>query len=169
MPERVQSEGVYIYNNTYFIKSGSDPLFEINGEGVRIWNNAFLVEEGGRLARKVNFGWEGGQAVDMRGNVYSGAVSPNLIRFDTHPVVAELAVEGRSGNASHRPVEYALDNQAVEGLGAGIEVEHPVFPLAGEGIFGHVDPVPVVDFFDNIIREQQKPIGAGYRPAEVLR
>ncbi len=163
VPKRMQSEDVYIYNNTYFIKSGSDPLFEINGEGVRVWNNVFLVEEGGRLARKVNVGWERGKAIDMQGNVYSGAISPNLVRLDAHPVVARVAVEGRSENVEQRPLDYALDEKAIEGLGAGIEIDHPVFPLAGQGVFGHVDPVPVVDFFDNIVRDQSKPVGAGYK------
>ena len=167
VPNRVQSEDVYIYNNTYFIKSGSDPLFEINGEGVRVWNNVFVVEEGGRLARKVNVGWERGRAIDMQGNVYSGAVSPNLIRLDAHPTVARLAVEGGSENAEHRPVDYALDEKELEGLDAGVDIDHPVFPLAGQGVFGHVDPIPVVDFFDNIVRDQSKPVGAGYKTGGV--
>ena len=163
VPDRVQSEDVYIYNNTYFVKTGSDPLFEINGEGVRIWNNAFLVEDGGRLARKVNVGWERGDAIDMQGNVYSGAVSPNLIRLDAHPAVTQLNVDGRSENSQQRPGDYALDEMEIREIDAGIVVEHPVFPLAGQGIFGHVDPVPVVDFFDNVVRDQKRPIGAGYK------
>ena len=164
VPKRIQSEDVYIYNNTYLIRSGSDPLFELNGEDVRVWNNAFLVEDGARLARKVNVGWEQGGAIDMRGNLYSGTVSPNLIRLDTSPAVAQLVVEGRSSNQEQRPVDYALDQGAVEKLDAGVTIDHPVFPMAGEGIFGHVDAIPVVDFFDNVVRDQSKPVGAGYKP-----
>ena len=54
--------------------------------------------------------------------------------------------------------------KAIQEIDAGIDIDHPVFPLAGQGIFGHVDAVPVVDFFDNVVRDQSKPIGAGYEP-----
>ena len=163
-PKRVQSQGVYIYNNTYFVTAGTDPFFEINGTDVHVWNNAFLIEEGGRLGKKVNVGWTRGEALDMRGNVYSGNVSPNLVRLDTEPAITELSVDGDSSDGEHRPGDYALDAEEIRSSGAGIDVEHPVFPLAGEGIFGHVDAVPVVDFFDNIVRGQGKPVGAGYAP-----
>ena len=164
VPERIQSRDVYIYNNTYFVRAESDPFFELNAEDVHVWNNAFIVEEGGRLGRKVNVGWLRGRAADIRGNVYSGNVSPNLIRLDARPTIALLEVEGRSGEREHHAAEYALDEQVLVDLDAGVEIEHPAFPLAGEGLFEHVDTVPVVDFFDNVIRGN-RTIGAGYRTA----
>lgn len=162
VPKRVQSRDVFIYNNTYFVRAESDPFFELNAEDVHVWNNAFIVEEGGRLGKKVNVGWLRGHAVDLRGNVYSGNVSPNLIRLDAQPTIAVLEVDGRSGEREHHASEYALDGQAMLALGAGIEIEHPSFPLAGEGLFEHIDAVPVVDFFDNVIGGNRS-IGAGYR------
>lgn len=167
-PERIQSKEVFIYNNTYFVTAGTDPFFELNAEDVHVWNNAFLVEEGGRLGRKVNVGWVIGNAIDMRGNVYSGNVSPNLVRLDTKAAVAALSVDGDSKDSEHRPSEYALDANEIRRADAGIDFEHPVFPLAGEGIFAHIDAVPVVDYFDNIIGDERR-VGAGYERESATR
>jgi hypothetical protein len=161
VPKRVQSEGVYIYNNTYFVTSGSDPFLEFNGRDVHAWNNAFLVESGGRLGRKLNVGWTEGTGLDLRGNVYSGDISPNFIRLDSHPAVGEVRIAGEAGALARRPADYAIDAQDLAGLDAGVVVEHPRFPLAGQGIFGHVDPIPRVDFFDNVIPPDLKVVGAG--------
>ena len=169
VPKRIQSKDVYIYNNTYFITSGSDPFFELNGENVHVWNNVFIVEEGGRLGKKVNVGWTKGEAIDMRGNVYSGQVSPNLIRLDGQPSVASLTVEGNSTDLDHSPSEYAIDAEQIRKVPGGIEIVHPAFPAAGEGLFGHIDAVPVVDYFDNVIRNEDRPVGAGYKATGRVR
>ena len=163
VPERIQSEGVYIYNNTYVVASGTDPLVELNGKDLHVWNNAFLVEEGGRMGRKVNLGWTSGEAVDLRGNVYSGDISPNLILLDAKPTIASLRVTGRAANPEHQPSDYALDPASLRGSDAGVMIEHPRFPLAGEGIFAHVDATPVADFFHNVLGDAKAPIGAGYQ------
>ncbi len=169
VPKRIHSKDVYIYNNTYFVTSGTDPFLEFNGENVHVWNNAFLVEEGGRLGKKVNVGWTRGDAVDVRGNVYSGNVSPNLVRLDEAPAVAKLRIDGDSEDLEHHPLEYALDAREIRSLDAGIEIKHPTFPLAGQSVFGHVDVTPVVDFYDNVIDDDHRPIGAGYRSVDTAR
>ena len=165
----MQSKDVYIYNNTYFITAGSDPFFELNGENVHVWNNVFIVEDGGRLGKKVNVGWIQGDAVDMRGNVYSGQVSPNLIRIDEQPSVVSLTIEGDSKDLDHSPFEYAIDPIELRKVPGGIEIEHPSFPAAGQGILGHIDAVPAVDYFDNLIRNQDRPVGAGYQATGSVR
>ena len=167
VPKRVQSEGVYIYNNTYFVTSGSDPFLEFNGRDLHVWNNVFLVEAGARLGRKLNVGWTEGAAFDLRGNVYSGAISPNFIRLDSHAAVGEVQIAGDSEVLARKPADYAIDPRELAELDAGIVVEHPRFPLAGQGIFGHVDPVPSVDFFDNVIGPDARGVGAGHVAAGV--
>lgn len=170
VPKRIHSKDVYIYNNTYFVTSGTDPFLEFNGENVHVWNNAFLVEEGGRLGKKVNVGWTRGDAVDVRGNVYSGNVSPNLVRLDEAPAVAKLRIDGDSEDLEHHPLEYALDAREIRSLDAGIEIKHPTFPLAGQSVFGHVDVTPVVDFYDNVIDDDDhRPIGAGYSSVDTAQ
>ncbi len=166
VPKRVQSQEVYIYNNTYFISDGTDPFVEFNGEDVHVWNNVFIVEEGGRLGKKVNLGWARGPAIDLQGNVFSGNVSPNLIELDSSPTVMQLQIKGGSALSVHYAQDYALDYGAMAAADAGLRVDHPLFPAAGKGLFGHVDAVPSVDFFDNVILEAGPRVGAGYRMSD---
>lgn len=158
VPKRTPSEGIYIYNNTYVVASSSDPLIELNGRDMHLWNNLFVVKDGGRLGRKVTIGWGGDDdiALDMRGNVFSGAVSPNFIRLDNRPASARIVFNG----VVDKPGTYAID--AGKLAAAGVAVEHPAFPAAGKGIFKHISEFPIQDIFGNSIVKGAASVGAGY-------
>lgn len=156
-PKRIQSESIYIYNNTYLIASKTHPLIELNGRDMHLWNNLFVVDEGGSLGRKVTFGWGGEDGLDMQGNVFSGNISPDFIRADSKPATAKIRFSGAPGS----PETYAVDPAFSKSHNAGIAVEHPSFPAAGKGIFSHVTAVPKVDIFDNSIVSDNTEIGAG--------
>tara|TARA_B110000003_G_scaffold74720_1_gene76261 strand:- start:7681 stop:9372 length:1692 start_codon:yes stop_codon:yes gene_type:complete len=158
-PKRIQSEDIYIYNNTYVIAANSHPLIELNGKDIHLWNNLFVVNEGGSLGRKVTFGWGGGDGLDMQGNVFSGNISPDFIRGDRKPATVKISFVG----VPEDPETYAVDSAFRKSHDVGISVEHPSFPAAGKGIFRHVTVVPKVDIFDNPITSNSAEIGAGRR------
>ena len=157
-PNRVQSQGVYIYNNTYVIASTSNPLIEINGRDTHLWNNLFVVDEGGSLGTKVTLGWRIGKALDMQGNAFSGNVSPNFIRLDSKPVLAAIRFDGDPDKAE----TYALDFTQFETNRARFVINHPPFPASGKGIFSHVTAEPEFDIFYNVIGSGLDIVGAGY-------
>lgn len=156
-PKRIQSEGIYIYNNTYVIAANSHPLIELNGRDMHLWNNLFVVAKGGSLGRKVTFGWGGGEGLDMQGNVFSGNISPDFIRSDSKPVAAKLSFDG----ALEKPDTYAVNPDHIKNQNAGIAIEHPSFPAARKGIFSHIADKPEFDIFDNPIISGNAAIGAG--------
>lgn len=160
VPKRIQSRGVAIYNNTYLIASASDPYVEFNAEQLQVLNNLFVVEEGGRLAKKLNVAWEQGEGLAMRGNAFIGNVSPNFIRLDQQPRVAQLAFNGEPSDAN----SYAIASNWFKSIGAVQAVQHPSFPAAGQGIFSHVSAVPTVDYFGNPLSSVPNLVGAGYQP-----
>lgn len=157
VPKRVLSDGVYIYNNTYIVDKEADPLIEINANNAHVWNNVIAVEKGGRVGRKVTLGWSEGDAVDVRGNVFSGNISPNLKRLDPKGLDLELIIAGDADE----PSSFAVNRKQLQAHDYGIQVEHPVFPEAGKGIFKHVSAVPEHDFFGNPLSEHIV-VGAGH-------
>jgi hypothetical protein len=159
VPKRIQSKGVYIYNNTYVIAPSSDPLVELNGSDTHLWNNLFVVDDGGRLGVKVTVGWQAGKALDMQGNAFSGNVSPNFIRLDSNPVIAAIGFDGELDKLD----TYALDFSQLTTSPAVSVINHPLFPAAGKGIFSHVAAEPEFDIFNNVIGSGSGVIGAGYR------
>lgn len=163
VPKRVLSKDVFIYNNTYVITKGSDPLVELNGEDVHLWNNLFVVEEGARLGRKFNIGWTHGEPVDMQGNVFAGNISPNFIAIDASPLTTALQFDGDPKD----PASFALRD--TDQLDDGIVIQHPEFPAAGKGIFSHISAVPQVDYFGNKLNAEAALIGAGVTPAAIDR
>jgi len=158
VPKRVLSREIFIYNNTYLVASGSDPFIEFNAQDMHLWNNLFVVDAGGRLGKKMNLGWTQGAGLDMQGNAFSGNVSPNFIHFDAHSVITQLQFSGEYKD----PNTFAIGANQSSLLGAGVEISHPKFSAAGEGIFHHVSHVPQVDFFNNNITNKQRLIGAGF-------
>ena len=159
VPQRIQSREVAIYNNTYLISSTSDPYIEFNAEQLRVLNNLFVVEEGGRLAKKINLAWKQGEGLAMRGNVFVGNVSPNFIRLDQKPRVAQLAFNGEPDEAN----SYAVAIDWFKTIGDVQAMEHPTFPKAGKGIFSHISAVPTVDYFGNPLSTVPNLVGAGYQ------
>lgn len=160
VPKRIQSREVAIYNNTYLIASASDPYIEFNAEQLQVLNNLFVVEKGGRLAKKLNVAWEQGEGLAMRGNAFVGNVSPNFIRLDQQPRVAQLAFNGEPSDAN----SYAVAIDWFKSTGAVQAVKHPSFPAAGKGIFSHISAVPKVDYFGNPLSSVPNLVGAGYQP-----
>lgn len=158
-PKRIQSEDIYIYNNTYVIAASSDPLVELNGRDMHLWNNLFVVDDGGRMGAKVTVGWQGGKVLDMQGNVFSGNVSPNFIRLDSNPVIAAIGFDG----PPDKPETYALDSAQFETNRTGVAINHPIFRASGKGIFSHVAAEPEFDIFYNVIGSGLDIVGAGYR------
>lgn len=159
VPKRILSRDIYIYNNTYLIASNTDPFVEVNAVNAHLWNNVFSVEKNGRLGRKVNLGWEEGKAIDLRGNVYAGNISPNLIRLDTKPLVTNLTIQGDVD----KPKSFAINTKQLLGKKYGVQINHPLFPAAGKGIFSHVSEVPTKDFFGNKLMANTLTVGAGYK------
>ncbi|MDB2410387.1 right-handed parallel beta-helix repeat-containing protein [Pseudomonadales bacterium] len=159
VPKRILSRDIFIYNNTYLVTSGSDPYIELNGENLHLWNNLFVVEPGGRLGKKFNLGWINGAGLDMQSNAFSGNVSPNFIQFDQQSVITALQFSGDHRNLN----TFAVSESQSDLFGAGIDVPHPDFPAAGQGIFQHVSEIPSVDFFTNTLPDGQHLIGAGFK------
>tara|TARA_B100000767_G_scaffold257060_1_gene264601 strand:+ start:10601 stop:12292 length:1692 start_codon:yes stop_codon:yes gene_type:complete len=158
-PKRIQSEGIFIYNNTYVIAANSHPHIELNGRDMHLWNNLFVVDQGGSLGRKLTFGWGSGEGLDMQGNVFSGNISPDFIRSDSDPVEADISFDGAPGQAQ----TYAVNPAVIKQQNLGISIQHPPFPAAGKGIFSHITAAPEVDIFDNPITPDNAGIGAGRR------
>ena len=158
-PTRIQSEGIYIYNNTYVIAANSHPLIELNGKDMHLWNNLFVVDPGGSLGRKVTYGWGSGSGLDMQGNMFSGNISPDFIRSDSKPAEVNIRFDG----ALEQPHTYAVNLAAIKYQNPGISIEHPPFPAAGKGIFSHITAEPEVDIFNNPITPDNAGVGAGRR------
>lgn len=161
-PKRGVSTDVFIYNNTYLIASGSDPFIELNGKHLHLWNNLFVVDQGGRLGKKFNLGWIGGAGVDMQGNAFAGNVSPNFIQFDQRPLITQLQFNGDYKD----PMTFAISTSRSDLLDAGVDIYHPDFPAAGQGIFQHITKIPAEDFFKNTLSKGQRLIGAGIMPGD---
>jgi hypothetical protein len=96
----------------------------------------------------------------MRGNAFVGNVSPNFIRLDQQPRVAQLAFNGEPSDAN----SYAVAINWFKTIGAVQAVKHPSFPAAGQGIFSHISELPTVDYFGNPLSSVPNLVGAGYQP-----
>lgn len=154
-PKRELSEGIFIYNNTYIITSNSDPMIELNANKLSIWNNLFLVDDGSRLGRKVNLGWSEGEAIDIKGNIFVGNISPNFIELDEQPSTRNFSYKGYGD----KPHDFAFTKKNIQSSNI---IEHPTFELAGKEIFSHIKSEPEVDFFNNLISDDFIFSGAGY-------
>lgn len=154
-PKRELSENIYIYNNTYIVTSNSDPMIELNANQLNLWNNLFIVDDGSRLGRKVNLGWSEGEGINIRGNLFVGNISPNFIGLDETPSMRDFSYKGYGD----KPENFSFSKKYVE---SSIKIKHPVFEMAGKGIFSHVTSSAEVDFFRNKISDNFIFSGAGY-------
>ena len=158
-PLRKQSEGVYIYNNTYVVTSNSTPGIELNGKDVNVWNNLFVVEKDAHLGKNINVVWSKDDPVDVQSNVFSGSVSQKFFGLDSNAKQAKINFDG-----DYRSSEsFALSMDQVNQISSVEAVNQPDFPAAGRGIFAHISEKPDVEFFGNKIAHLPGFVGAGYK------
>ena len=158
-PRRLQSDGVYIYNNTYVITPNSSPDIELNGKNIHIWNNLFVVEKNAHLGRNTNIVWSKDDPVDFRGNVFSGSISQKFLGLDSGAKQANINFDGDQKNGE----SYAISAEQVNRLASDQPVIQPAFPAAGKGIFAHISEKAEIDFFGNKIIHLPGFVGAGYK------
>jgi hypothetical protein len=156
-PKRIKSEGIFIYNNTYVIAGDSEPKIRLMGKDMHLWNNVFVVEDGGALGKNLRSGWSREKDLDMKGNVFSGNISPNFIDADLNPTLAKIKFEGNKTSLS----TYAVASSWVKNANKSLIV-HPIFPAAGKGIFKHITEKPEFDIFGNSLDSKIASYGAGY-------
>ena len=157
VPKRIKSEGIFIYNNTYVIADDSEPKIRLMGKDMHLWNNVFVVEDGGALGKNLRSGWSRKKDLDMKGNVFSGNISPNFIDADLNSTLAKIKFEGNKASLSTYAVAPSLVKNANKST-----IDHPIFPAAGKGIFKHIAEKPEFDIFGNSLDSKIASYGAGY-------
>ena len=157
VPKRIKSEGIFIYNNTYVIADDSEPKIRLMGKDMHLWNNVFVVEDGGALGKNLRSGWSRKKDLDMKGNVFSGNISPNFIDADLNSTLAKIKFEGNKASLSTYAVAPSLVKNANKS-----KIDHPIFPAAGKGIFKHISEKPEFDIFGNSLDSTIASYGAGY-------
>ncbi len=154
VPRRIQSRGVYIYNNTYVTAANSQPGIEINSVDTHIINNIFVASPNSHMGHRVKIGWND---VQIARNAFSGSIAPAFIARDSRPLLADISFVGEASAVG----TYALPSRYHAEL-RGQSLTHPSFPAAGKGILGHISEVPEVDFFNKPLDHDSPLVGAGY-------
>lgn len=155
-PGMIKSEGIYIYNNTIYVRAGMYPDLDFRGRGARIWNNIFAAPRHGMIGEKYRAVLDGGR-LELAGNLFFGRISPRLRALDASPVEGDPQF---ADPGADQPAGYVIA-PASPAARRGVPWPHPAFPAAGQGIFAHISERPEVDFFGQPLPEGAAPtIGA---------
>jgi hypothetical protein len=141
-PGMVGSAGIYIYNNTVFVRAGLYPDIDLRARDAHVWNNIFYAANHAMIGERSRIELTG-SGLDLAGNLYFGRFHRPLMARDTQPLTADPAF-ARPGVAT--PESYRL-RPGSPALRAGIGIRHPPFPAAGKGVFAGISALPEVDFF----------------------
>lgn len=154
-PGQVRSEGIYLYNNTVYVRPGLYPDLDFRAKGAHIWNNLFSVGRQGMIGESMRVELDGG-TLDLAGNMFSGKVNAAFQALDRQPRsgAPRFAMPGSVEPDGYR---IAPGSPAANG---GVPVVHPRFPAAGQGVFAHIREVPESDFFGTPLPRGAPSVGA---------
>ncbi|MFC4296339.1 right-handed parallel beta-helix repeat-containing protein [Novosphingobium tardum] len=155
-PKRTPSTGVFIYNNTVFVRPGLYPDLSFTVSHASVWNNIFAVSHDAMIGEQMKLDLRDGP-LDVRNNLFFGPVNAAF---------AAMGTGNRKGNPQFltpgmtAPLGYRLAGSSAA-IGAGAPVPAPSFPAAGKGVFAKVSADAQTDFFGNALRQDSAPnIGA---------
>lgn len=136
------SDEIYIYNNTVFVRSGLYPDIDLRVKGVHVWNNIFYAASHAMIGERVRIEMDGA-APDLAGNLFFGPINRPFMARDAQGKIADplFVLPGMTG-----PQGYRL-RAGSPALTGGVQVSHPPFPAAGQGVLAGVREQPETDFF----------------------
>lgn len=150
----IPSEGIFVYNNTVFVRPGLYPDFDLRAKDALIANNIFAVSREAMIGEQMRIEMIG--KLDLAGNLFSGRVNRDFIARDAQARTG-LPMFARPGASD--PQGYRL-RRASPALAGGVLIQHPAFPEAGKGVFRDVSSVPGADFFGTPLPSGSVGVGA---------
>jgi len=169
------SDSVFIYNNTAVInkpfESQPNTCVVMDASNAYVYNNIFSSTGNGPLvAGNLSIQKAAGTSYVFTNNLYEGNVAKEFIALDKKPI---LGVPNFLGEGDGK-MPYRL-SKGSPALGSGANIQGPVIPGAGKGIFRNLSPYPTVDFYGNAfdIMKGKPGIGAysgqGEEPVSSLK
>lgn len=150
----IPSQGIYVYNNTVFVRPGLYPDIDLRAHDAMIANNIFAVSREAMIGEQLRIEMAG--KLDVAGNLFAGRINPDFVALDRERRVgAPLFVQPGATD----PWGYRL-RAGSPAIGGGVAVPHPQFPAAGSGIFAQIPAIPRTDFFGTPLSAEAPFMGA---------
>lgn len=150
----IPSRGIFVYNNTVFVRPGLYPDIDLRADDAMIANNIFAVSREAMIGKQLRIELAG--KLDVAGNLFAGRVNPDFMALDRQKRLgAPLFIQ--PGATDPRGYRLRPGSAAIR---AGVAVAHPQFPAAGSGIFAQVSATPQTDFFGTPLSAEAPTIGA---------
>ncbi|WP_423140765.1 right-handed parallel beta-helix repeat-containing protein [Parablastomonas sp. CN1-191] len=141
-PRRTPSTGIFIYNNTVFLRPGLYPDLSFTVADARIWNNIFAVSHDAMIGEEMKLDLRGG-TLDVRNNLFQGHVNSAFAAMGSGNRTGDPRFTAAGLTA---PAGYRLARGS-PAIGAGTPPPPPSFPAAGKGIFAGISAAAKTDFF----------------------
>lgn len=160
-PDMTTSQDVHIYNNTIFVRPGLYPDLDFRGRNVQVWNNIFHASREAMIGERLRLE-TGDTPPDLKGNLFSGRVSPRFRALDAKSVQGDPLFQ-QPGSTD--PADYRIDRSS-PAFASGVKRDHPPFPAAGEGVLKEVSARPLTDYFGRALAESGAPTIGAALPAD---
>ncbi len=144
---------IYIHNNTVVINkpfvNRTFTSIKMDATNLFVYNNIFSSTGGGpSMGGSLSIQPKSKTGTDefISNNFFEGNVNPDFKNYDANPISGSPQFYG----SGEQKISYQLDESSTA-INNGLNIQSPILPGAGTGVFQNLTAYPSVDFYGNPI------------------